>query len=686
MLKLKSIKFKNIGRFVEEQIIDFADLSGLVQIDAKNKNTGGSSGSGKSTIFLALEYNLGINDVPVTILQSRLTRDGICVETFWDYNSIELYIKRTKKGLTVKLGEETIEGSSKLTEEKLDQILGMPRDLFRVIVHKRQREGGFFLNFTPKQTHEFLVDAKGLNAHTLKAEEIDKDLKKLEEDQKQADNGLQVAVSGLQSTLDALLTIGEPPAPSQYTEVQISDLRVYLDSAQKLIAENEAIQVRERNALAKDKPITTFEIFDRSKIIAAEKEILNLNVFVGDLERKEKSRQSAIKDQVNVLRIKAITAKSAVEKAVKAKTEAQRIVLELKKIKEGSCPTCEQSWVTESAQSKNAKLLQEFEEQKALIIAGIQAETDLAALNKEIETLTPEMTPIYPLPEMKDISLQLETFKLNLAVEKGKELEYNKNQNANIKAASDAYLMRLNALQVRHTAELSALKDEVAKASQALSSANLDFESAKMSASRYNTTFESLKAQAEKRKTDKHIAENGIIELKEKLEIVTEAKALVKSFISCSFDEALESISDKATSIVRGIPNMATATIQLEGVRETKEGKVREEVTAVLHVDGEQGVPIKSLSGGERSALDLAIDLAVIDFLEDETGKGTDIFILDEPFTGLGPIEIEPVLELLKNSNLNKRIILVDHNEIVKEHVQNRIIVTRDGDTSSVDV
>lgn len=684
MLKLKSLKFKNIGRFVEEQIIDFNDLSGLLQVDGQNKNTGGSSGAGKSTIFQALEYLLGVNDTPITILQSRLTKDPISVEGLFDFDGQELIIRRAKKGLYIKLGEEETEGSSKLSEEKLDSILGMSRSLFRVILLKRQKEGGFFLNFTPKQSHEFLVDAKGLNAHTKKAEEIDKDLTALEKNHAQSQNDLQAATSGLQSTLDALLTVGEPPTQSAYTEAHINELRVYLNSVENLIISNEANQAKERSFLATEKPATAFETFSRSGITAVEKQISSLNSLVGDLEKKEKARQNTIKDHINGLRIKSITAKSAIERGTKAKSEAQRIVLEIKKLKDGTCPTCEQSWVTESAKSKESQLLKAFEEQKALIVAGMGAETEVASLNQEIENLTPELTPIYPLPEMKDIPLQMETLKLELAIEKGKEIEYNKTQNASIKEASDTYLAKVNTLQTRQTAELSALKDEVSKSKQALTIAVGDFESAKMSASRYKTTLDSLRAQETKRRADLDAANKALIELKEKIEIVSEAKLLMKSFISCSFDEALESISDKATAIVRGIPNMTTATIQLEGIRETKEGKVKEEVTAVLHVDGEQGVPVKSLSGGERSALDLAIDLAVIDFLEDSTGKGIDLYIADEPFNGLGPVEIEPILELLQNSNLNKRIILVDHNEIVKQHVQNKILVVREGETSGI--
>ncbi len=83
--------------------------------------------------------------------------------------------------------------------------------------------------------------------------------------------------------------------------------------------------------------------------------------------------------------------------------------------------------------------------------------------------------------------------------------------------------------------------------------------------------------------------------------------------------------------------------------------------------------------------MDLAIDLAVIDFLEDETGKGIDLIILDEPFNGIDSVSIEQILELLQNSNLSKKIVIVDHNEIVKQNISNKITVVRDGEFSQVE-
>jgi DNA repair exonuclease SbcCD ATPase subunit len=163
-----------------------------------------------------------------------------------------------------------------------------------------------------------------------------------------------------------------------------------------------------------------------------------------------------------------------------------------------------------------------------------------------------------------------------------------------------------------------------------------------------------------------------------------ETKRAIKTYVSFSFNEALDAIGDKATKIIRCIPNTKNATIEFEGTKETQKGTVKEEVNAVISVDGELGVPIKSLSGGERSSTDLAVDLAVIDYIESKTGKGLNLFILDEPFTGLGTVEIEMALEVLKNANINKKLFIVDHNAEVKQMVQDRLIVVRDGLTSKV--
>jgi DNA repair exonuclease SbcCD ATPase subunit len=209
-------------------------------------------------------------------------------------------------------------------------------------------------------------------------------------------------------------------------------------------------------------------------------------------------------------------------------------------------------------------------------------------------------------------------------------------------------------------------------------------QSYEQSRARYEQTYNELSKKAKS-------FEETTVKCKSDLEVTIycqkkalEVEKAIKYYVSFSFDEALDAISEKATKIIRCIPNTSNATIQFEGTRETGKGVVKEEVNAVISVDGEIGVPIKSLSGGERTSTDLAVDLAVIDYIETKTGKGLNVFIIDEPFDGLGTVEIEMALEVFKNANINKKLIIVDHNPEVKQMVQDRLVVVRDGLTSKV--
>ena len=165
----------------------------------------------------------------------------------------------------------------------------------------------------------------------------------------------------------------------------------------------------------------------------------------------------------------------------------------------------------------------------------------------------------------------------------------------------------------------------------------------------------------------------------QQIENAEEAKKAIKSYLSCSFDDALESIGNMATEILRNIPNMATATISLEGIKENANGKIKEEVNFVISKDGEIGIPVKSLSGGEESSTFLALDLAAVSFIEEKTGQGINIMGLDEFTNGLDTPCIQEVMEMLRNLKLDKKILLVEHNPIVSKSIENKIIVERTG-------
>ena len=129
---------------------------------------------------------------------------------------------------------------------------------------------------------------------------------------------------------------------------------------------------------------------------------------------------------------------------------------------------------------------------------------------------------------------------------------------------------------------------------------------------------------------------------------------------------------------------MADASIHFEGCRETKNGTIKDEIDAVINKEGSADIPIKTLSGGERTVIDLAVDLAVIDVIEHKTGKGANFFCVDEAFGGLDGAATEQCLEIIKQVDLNKKIILIDHSPELKEMISEVIKVEKNNASSTI--
>ena len=271
MLTLKSLSFENIGRFTEPQTIDFTQLGLLVQVDAQNLNTGGSSGAGKSTIFKALEFLLGLNDISGGVLQSRLTKSPMSVTGIFDLDGQPLRIERGKK-ILIDLNGEITTGSAKLTEEKLDKLIGMPRELFRKILHKRQGEGGFFLDLGPSETHRFLTSCLSLQKEQGKILTLDDRLGTLETDKISSWSAVESYKSAIEATERAIASLGVAPVLS-IDPASIELLKAKHEEAKtnhKLVKDT---QKKEMEDLEASRPQVTTNPFDRSKIESLENDI-----------------------------------------------------------------------------------------------------------------------------------------------------------------------------------------------------------------------------------------------------------------------------------------------------------------------------------------------------------------------------------------------------------------------------
>lgn len=681
MLKLKQLRLKAIGRFVEEQTVNIETLGNLIQVDGQNQNTGGSSGSGKTTVFNALDFLLGLNDLPTTVLQSRLTKEKMTVSGHFDWDGKNVTIERGAK-LSIEIDGNVTVGSSALTEAKLDEILGMPRDIFRKILHKRQKEGGFFLDFTPKKMYEFLTNVLNLAAERKKLEKVEIKLTDLEKQKNSRQSSILQAQSSLKAMQEAILGLGLPPIRDIHQSV-ILELKGKTDDSTKRYKETEEAQKQQTQEIDSQRPHITVQPFDLTERRSLEVRRETVTGTVNARLREESERVNGVRASISAITLEQSNLGYQVRDGETCKLAAIDIAGQVKKIREAICFTCEQSWITENAKKTEGELLVKLAGHKEKIATAAKATARLAVLATELATLQEQLKP---QNDAGLLPMQAEIHDIGQAIlaDKAKEQSHLKIQNEMNGVAMQAFAVKQVELRKSQTIEMDQVRGQADVDRRAFEAAISKLKSYDEAFKKYETTMSYMKANEAVYLGD--LAENEVVmsALLADIEMAEELKKAVKTFISCAFDDALDVISDAATKIIRCIPTMANATIQFEGQKETQDGKIKEEVNAVISMDGDIGISIKSLSGGERSSVDLAVDLAVIDFIESESAKGIDVFILDEPFTGLDTVSIEMALEVLKNSNSTKKLIVVDHNPEVKQMVSNRIVVVRYGNTSSI--
>ena len=723
MLKLKTLKFKNIGRFVESQEISFEKLGNLVQVDAINNCTGGSSGSGKSTIFNALDFLLGLSDLSTAVLQSRLTKESISVEGHFDWDGKEVRVHRARKLSVTVDGVETV-GSAKLAEEEIDKIIAMPRHLFRRILHRRQNEQGFFLNQTPAQMNAFLTDCLNLAPIRSKIDVIDLKLKELSQAKEKANTDLQAVKAALNATVEAQASLGQVPT-TNVTDAIVESYKTQLADLESTLEALKGSNKREREEFQAKKPALDTIPYDRVQIDVLEAEIKSLETQINIELDKERARQvkinadiSAIKlesnKQISVLKLKhsnkmgdakttIFNLSNMVGTGRTAKEKAIQLAAQLKTLRAGTCHTCLQSWQTDLTKTEEERLLKELSECKTDIEASVFASKEMEELksalvvlndrfNTEVAALTTKMneeTAVLSELGKSQQSPEFLAFKekiLDLSKQKTtefvKEDEYKTAQNSRNQKLNDAFHTEHGTIIEKHRAVWESLSKEVGEAKSQYEQAAQALASHLIALNRYQDSLNSLKTKEEE--TNKKVANNNqrLVDISEKLEIAEEAKRCLKSYLSCSFDDTLESVSDRATHILRSVPTMANATIRLVGQKETGSGSVKEQVNALLDNDGEIDIDIRSLSGGERSALDWATDISVISLIEERTNMGINLVCLDEVFGGFDSISIEQALEMIKT--LDKRVLITEHNSIAKEMISEKITVIRDGETSYI--
>ena len=679
MLKLKKYSFSGIGRFVDKQTIDLESKSHLIQIDGHNTNTGGSSGAGKSTTVEALAFLLGISEIPATQLQSRITDDPMWVQGEFEDGII---ITRSKKeGLTIQTPEESVSGNSKLAEEKLDEIIGVNRDLLKTMCYKRQKQGGFFLNLTPKQSYEFLMQCLGLKDYQSKIIKLEDLIKnKYKPRRIELESSIKTLNDGI-NQLNFLLSQKKPPVKEDQDESPL--IKTVNELNPKIAILKEEYEKTLNKIEPKPEPIPVFfekekELNDIANQILELKNVINNNVKNKNTEIQQASSAIfKIKEHIKELN-------QLKKRAVEIDFSTQLLCNEFQHLEAGNCPTCLRVWETDENTQKMQQVGNQIESNKKIIeeyLKEVQKIPHYKMMEQKAEELLNNRTNrVINILEEKNIEELQE--KQRILINEKENIKITANREYQDRAAQwDRKVFNMNQKYYNDSnsieKEINHLQHEIEKIELKKKNYTQALETYEKDCKNIKDSILSNSTELEKQKLELETIEKNIL-------LSEESIRLIKNFTLQKFQDTLNYIGHRATEIINLIPNMANAVIFFENSKETKSGSIKNEVNAVINLEGDSAVSIKTLSGGERTSADFAIDLAVGEMIENMTQKGVNFFIIDEGFDGLDSVSKIECLEILKNLNTNKKILMVDHSSEVKEMIYDTIIVKRTGEKSFI--
>jgi DNA repair exonuclease SbcCD ATPase subunit len=122
-----------------------------------------------------------------------------------------------------------------------------------------------------------------------------------------------------------------------------------------------------------------------------------------------------------------------------------------------------------------------------------------------------------------------------------------------------------------------------------------------------------------------------------------------------SIEAILNSINYNAKLYIdKMFPNTGTSVV-LQNKKTLDSGDERAKMSVRIFHKGSEVKKLKELSGGERSRLALAFQLAMSDMYS------SPILLVDEGFKGLSKADLEECLPMLKEASENKAVIVVEH-------------------------
>jgi len=701
MFKLKYLELGPFRSFQTPQRIDFPE-NGMVLIQGENKDTGGSSGSGKSSLLIAIEYVFGSSPYAATALvpwQSPDRAATVKLGIMTDIGLVEL--TRSKKLEILENGVE-FKGSAAQKDEYLQKIIGLSPEVRQALTYRGQKSPGLFLSKTNAEKTDFLIPLLDL-VRFEKAQEVgDLKTKALTEKLVQT-NAVQAAIES------NLIVIDE-------NEVNKNELllKTHTESLRGLASriaelEKDLLECTSQNEEEAKAAQQEYYIVNHLEDLKAELNTLQTNAPVFNLDNRElvkvseglkecEKRLEKLIQENNTALANYNDFRNELNKTIQTNNtilgslpgliqKKERIVAEIEALRANKCPTCLREWM------EATELLQNLSKKEIGLELDIKEVGELEGfvtkLKKELSSIPPfetdpKIEKLRAIKENLSNQLAAERQKINSAkslfdAKFAKQIAEVRQQISTIIVAGESVA---KAIREKFRPVMDAFKNDISnKRGEQLSLQGtlsaVKAEGARLQANKDH--YDNQQKQLQQKLTEKKVLET-------ELNTETDLDRLIgkEGFLGSIFDEVLQEISDETNQTLAGIANTRHVTLQFQSETETKKGTIRKNIVPVVTVGGYMA-PIKSaLSGGMLSTLELAVDLAVGHVIARRTGVTPGYLMIDEGLEGLDDVSKEACFELLNVYAKERLILVIDHSVEFKSLFSKTIMVSYESACSTI--
>lgn len=676
----------------------------------------GVSGAGKSTILHGISDALGYCPLDGTKLASWGSEDPRVSElSLKDESGNTLEIIRGSK-LSVSVNGQAVKGSASQKEDAIRKQLGADSKLIQALTYRPQRKFGFFLSMPDSKKKEFLSEVLGLDKFEIEATRAAKEAK-----QKEAE------LEPLRQTVETLKA-NVPQEPPPYQKVDISDLerkvqelQVNFDSQKEelvvaellVVSSKEEIQnknnqidsqfdasIKELNRQLKEADAVVVQAEVSPEVGQLQGTLRTIQAEICAQEEQHRRGQKELGAGLVQISGRIMQAEASINQMAQLGKELMQIRQHFALVQKSTCPTCGQNWDKGEGhkaelQAKEADLINRMQE-------GFQAKKvlpDLQGQKEGLETRLANIQATFISPDLKNQEAALRERISSLQEQSRSELQAKTSakQHRVLEIRSDLIKAENAKISAKHELQPLSRQHLSAVNSVAGIKTNMEYLLAQKSAAKKSISdLVALDFEYQRRHTTalegRQRAQRGVEQAQVKLDRAVQEEAALRDFVSLVgregflgsvFEEILVEIAAEANARLMSLPNVSYMTIQFDSQREKASGEMKQEIRPVILVNG-NSTPLESLSGGQISAVELAVDRGLAEVISRRTCVTPGWLLLDESFDGLDSTVKENALEMLRELAQDNLVLIIDHQTEVKQLFDGFIDVEIDNGVSRV--